>query len=571
MNKRVGAIMSILIMVCILTTLVGCGATEEATSPTTAEAQPSETTDNDTDTEQTEEPATTPTADLAGMFGQAGSGDGQTLNLSNGITGIGSVKSKHEADLVFTVNGTVEKVQVEEGEQVHQGQILASLDVRTFDQQIVMSEAALVRARAQKSQLYEQPREADIKAANAQIRQAEAGLAQAQAVYAALFEQPREADLHAANAQIRQAEAGLARLLAMPEDVDVRAAEAALTLAQINLQSTRDQLSYAKTQADFQVKQAAYQLTQAQWSYAISQRYWEHADENETDPVKPEVTTVTGQPMENEISEGAQANYLASYEQAKAMMQQAEQSVAQSVLLAERARKSEVTGVQAAEQQVVQAQVGLDRVHQQPNEHDVAQAQAGVDLANASRQRLFPDPTGAQQAQAQAGVSQAQAGVDLAQANLERLYPDPNESQEIMAEAGILEAESALEMAKLNREYAELRAPFDGVVSEVDIDPGDPAMGARNFAVQVVNMDELHIDVDISDVDISKVQLGQSAAISADALPGKQFEGNVSYIAPMATVQGNIRTYVVRIQIDDTKGLRPGMSVRVEINVEDDQ
>jgi len=208
------------------------------------------------------------------------------------------------------------------------------------------------------------------------------------------------------------------------------------------------------------------------------------------------------------------------------------------------------------------------------NKYDLRIAQpfaalAGEDLANANRRRLFPDPNQSQQAQVAAGVAQAQAGVDLANANVERLYPDPNESQEVQAEAGIIEAESALELAKLNREYAEMRAPFDGVVSEVDIDPGDPAMGARDFAMQIVDMDNLHVDVDISDVDISDVQIGANANVYADALPGETFTGEVSYIAPMADVQGNVRTYTVRIELERIKGLRPGMSVRVEIETEE--
>jgi HlyD family secretion protein len=568
MNHRAGIRVLVLLGILLLG-FAGCGSAEQA-SESAEQQQVSSQVEGENPVEE-DTPTAAPTQDLTSMFEQAGQGQGgQALDLSKGVTGIGSVKSKHDADLVFTVGGTIQEVLVEEGDKVSEGQLLARLDVRTFDQDIVRSEAGLIRARAQKSALYEQPREADIKAAQAQVRQAEAALALAQAQQSALYEEPREADLHAANAQVRQAEAALARLLALPEDVDVRAAEASLALAQVNLQATRDNLSYAKTRAELQVKQAAYQLTQAQWQYALSQRYWEHADESETDPVQPEVTSpATGQSMENELSEGAQANYLASYEQAKAAMQQAEEAVAQAVVVAESARKAEVTGVQAAEQQVVQAQVGLDRVLQQPNEHDVAQAQAGVDLANANRRRLFPDPNQSQQAQAAAGVAQAQAGVELANANVERLYPDPNESQEVQAEAGIIEAESALELAKLNREYAEMHAPFDGIISEVNIDPGDSALGARDFAVQIVDMDNLHVDVDISDVDISDVQIGANANVYADALPGETFAGEVSYIAPMADVQGNVRTYTVRIELERIKGLRPGMSVRVEIETEE--
>jgi HlyD family secretion protein len=547
--------------------LVGCGANaEKGASPQAGE----QTVQTGKDGADATTPTMVPTQDLAKLFEESG-GNVSDFDLSGGVSGIGEVKTKQDADLVFTVDGTVEKVLIEEGDSVQKGQILATLDIRTFDQKIIMSEAGLTRAKAQKSALYEEPRKADVLAAEAQMRQAEATIALANAQRAALYEAPREADIYAANAQVRQAEAVLARILEPPEEVDVKAAEASMELAKVNLQAARDQLSYAKTQAAYQVEQAAYQLTQVQWGYALAQRYWEHADEEQTDPVNPVVENpVSGKPGENQISEGAQAGYLTQYEQAKAAMQQAEEGVAQAVVVSEQARKAEVTGVQAAEQQIVQAETALERVLLEPNENDVAQAQAGVDLANANRLRLDPDPTQSQQAQADAGVAQAQATLDLAKANRERINPDPTESQLMNVEAGIIEAETALELARLDREYAELRAPFDGIISNVDISPGDPAMSSRDYAVQVVDMNDMYIQVDISDVDISKVQLKRSAMVYADALPGQMFTGRVSYIAPIAAIHGNIRTYEVRIKLDDLKGLRPGMSVRVEINTKEE-
>ncbi|NJN67838.1 MAG: HlyD family efflux transporter periplasmic adaptor subunit [Chloroflexaceae bacterium] len=448
--------------------------------------------------------------------------------------------------------------------------MLAILDVRRFDHQVTRAEASLVIAKANQSALFEEPRAADIAVAEAQIRQAEAALKLAQAQKAALFESPRAADIEAANAQIRQAEASLAYLLSMPEEVDVRAAQAALELANVNLQATRDQLSHAKTQAEFQVKQAAYQLTQAQWNYALAQRYWEHAEDEGTDPLVPEtVNALTGRSSDNDLSGGQEAQYRAHYEQAKAAMEQAEEAVRLSLVASEGARKSEVTGVQAGEQQVVQAQISLERVLDQPNEHQVAQAQAGLDLAIANRTRLNPDPTGAQIAQADAGIAQSLAAVDLAVASRDRLNPDPQESEQLRAEAYIIDADSALELAKLNREYAELRAPFGGTIAEINIDPGDPAMTSRDAAIKIVDVSNVYVSVDISDVDISKIDLDQPASVYADALPGKVFTGKVSYIAPTAKVEGNIRTYEVKITLDDTTGLKPGMSTRVEIETQE--
>jgi len=78
-------------------------------------------------------------------------------------------------------------------------------------------------------------------------------------------------------------------------------------------------------------------------------------------------------------------------------------------------------------------------------------------------------------------------------------------------------------------------------------------------------MSKLKVDANISDIDIAKVQVGQKVEVYVDALPEKVFTGKVTYIAPTATVTGNIRTYVVRIELDDQSNLRDGMSVRVEI------
>src|SRR5438046_2807065 len=64
-------------------------------------------------------------------------------DLNTGVSGIGVVKPAQDANLTFAVQGTVDKVLVKEGDLVKQGQLLAILDVRTFDEQVGSAEAAL--------------------------------------------------------------------------------------------------------------------------------------------------------------------------------------------------------------------------------------------------------------------------------------------------------------------------------------------------------------------------------------------------------------------------------------------
>lgn len=424
----------------------------------------------------------------------------QTGELDLGVSGAGEIKAAQDADLVFQTQGTVAEVKVKEGDQVKQGDLLAILDVRAFEQQLHQAQAALENAQAQQAALTEAPRSADAAAAAAAVRQAQA----------------------AVNAVRQGAKA--------PDRAQV---DATLQAAQVNVQATKDRLSLAKTQADAAVQQGALALTQAQARYAQAKEYWQHVQDTGTDPVVPSTTSpTTGKKSSNKLSDGQRANYYSQYVQAEAALHQAEQALQLAQQAAEGARQGEVTGIAAAEQQLNQAQAAVDKLNLPPDAAQLAAAQAGLAQAQAAQSKLTAAPRDAQQAQAAAGVAQAQAGLELAQ---------------------------------ITREHAELRAPFDGLVATVNIDPGDPSTTVGQPAIKVINISTLHLDAQISDIDIGKVSVGQAAEVRVDALPEQVFKGKVTYVAPTATTVGTIRTYLVRVSIDDQTGLRAGMSARVDL------
>lgn len=436
------------------------------------------------------QPTALPTSDAAALLNQA----------LRGITGAGEVMATQDADLNFQTQGIVEQVLVEEGQSVKFGDLLAVLDVRTLDQQVL---------------------------------QAEAGLANAQAQQAALTEDPKVADLAAAQAGVRQAQAALDQVRAGAKSQDLDSVDAGVKLAEVNLQSTRDRLSFAKTQADLQVETTAFALTQAQARYAQSKYNYEFARDTGNDPIVPTLRDATGRARDNKLSDGQLENYYAQFVQAEAALKQAEKTTELAVKSAEIARQAEITGIAAAEQQVIQAQKGAEKLRLPADKDRIAAAEAAL---------------------AQARANQA------------RLKPDPRKSQEAQAAAGIASAEAQLTLAKINRERAELRAPFAGIVSIINIDPGDGSVVQGGAAVRIVDVSTLRVEVQISDVDIARVSVGAVTQITVDGLPGKTFTGKVSYIAPTTTSNTSaIRTYLVKVALDDQTSLRAGMNARVNI------
>ncbi len=420
-------------------------------------------------------------------------------DLETGVSGIGVVKPAQDANLTFAVQGTVDKVLVKEGDVVKQGQLLAILDVRSFDQQVESAEAALAIAQAQAAALTEAPRAADVRAAQAQVRQAQIAVAQTRT----------------------------------SQTQGVRSAQAGVDTAQSSLQSSRDRLSAAKTQAEAQLHSAAQALVQAQAAYATAKANWDYVADTGADPTHPKSTDpATGKSKKNKLNDVQKRQYYETYVQAEAAMKQAELAVQQAQVAYDTAQQAEVTGSEVAEQQLTQAQAGLETQN----------LPAGIDQ-----------------------VASAQASLDLARANLARLMPAPQKSDVAQAQARIKQAQSALDSARLSRERAEMHAPFDGIINSVTIDPGDPSSPPGVTPIYIVDVRMLHVDVDINDVDIGKVKLGQSVTLDADAMAGTRYSGKVTFIAASATVAGNARTYVVRITLDKQDGLRPGMRVRAVI------
>lgn len=194
-------------------------------------------------------------------------------------------------------------------------------------------------------------------------------------------------------------------------------------------------------------------------------------------------------------------------------------------------------------------------------EAQVDQAAMAAEIARLQLEQLRggPDDYALQAAWAQ--VAQAQAQFD-------GLLADPTEEEIQQAEIGIEQAQIDLERAQADLEGAILRAPFDGIVAEINLHVGELSPSSTPAVVFITN-NQFHIDVEVDEIDIILIESEQPVNIMLDALPDMVLTGTVTDVAPVASASTGVVTYTVRVGLDPTgASLRSGMTATADIVVE---
>ncbi|MBS1782236.1 MAG: HlyD family secretion protein [Bacteroidetes bacterium] len=155
-----------------------------------------------------------------------------------------------------------------------------------------------------------------------------------------------------------------------------------------------------------------------------------------------------------------------------------------------------------------------------------------------------------------------------------------------VADANIRQRQADLDNAKLNLSYTIITAPEDGVLSKINIQPGQ-FINAGQSLFSVVLDKNIWVTANFKETQIGKMKPGQKVWIRVDALSGHKFEAKVSSFAPATgskfallppdNASGNFVRVVQRVPVkiefsnavDEKKVLlRPGMNVDVDVNLD---
>ncbi|MDE2001119.1 MAG: efflux RND transporter periplasmic adaptor subunit [Patescibacteria group bacterium] len=158
----------------------------------------------------------------------------------------------------------------------------------------------------------------------------------------------------------------------------------------------------------------------------------------------------------------------------------------------------------------------------------------------------------------EATVAQAQAQLQLKQAG--------STPQDIAAqEAQVQQVQAALASAEAKLQNAKIVAPIDGVITQQDAKIGQIATAGTPL-VSIIGNKGFEVDAGISEVDVGKVAVGDTVAMTLDAFPNETFAGTVFYIAPAQTNTQGVITYLAKISFDTADPrIKSGLTANVVI------
>lgn len=237
--------------------------------------------------------------------------------------------------------------------------------------------------------------------------------------------------------------------------------------------------------------------------------------------------------------------------------------------------------IASAEAQVVQARTNkeiaqdtYDLIKEEGTEkeqanYDLYTAKQELVAAEASLEDVVAGASADELRAAHANVEAAAAQRDAAQAQLDQVLAGATEEEIAEAEAQVEQAQVALDLAEQALRNATLRAPFAGLVAEINMTPGE-VPPTREQPLVLLDNSAFHMTVAVDELDVSQLKEGQPVEITVEALPEAKVTGAVESISPVAALDTGVVAYDVFIALDPTEApLRADMTANATVIVEE--
>jgi HlyD family secretion protein len=150
----------------------------------------------------------------------------------------------------------------------------------------------------------------------------------------------------------------------------------------------------------------------------------------------------------------------------------------------------------------------------------------------------------------------ASAQLAVAQSRLDLLRAGSTENTVEALRAEVSRNQAAVGLAQNTLDSAAITSPIDGIVVKRNIGQGEMAFTnstSGTSLVTLVSMDQVKVEVSVSEDQINQIQLGSTAAIKVASLPGKSFQGIVNFVSPVSDPNNN--TFPVKLTVKNTDDL----------------
>ncbi len=188
--------------------------------------------------------------------------------------------------------------------------------------------------------------------------------------------------------------------------------------------------------------------------------------------------------------------------------------------------------------------------------------------------------------QAEADLAVAEARLEIAEAQLGRsqelldsevITAQEYESQKLEhanAQAALVRAQTNLELAALRLTDVTIRAPMTGTILEKNVEEGQVIQSASGNVsggttlFMMASLEQMRVRTLVDETDVGRLRAGMQAAVSVEAFPDRDFQGEIEKIEPQAVVEQNVTMFPVIVLLENRSGLlKPGMNAEVEVLV----
>ena len=175
---------------------------------------------------------------------------------------------------------------------------------------------------------------------------------------------------------------------------------------------------------------------------------------------------------------------------------------------------------------------------------------------------------GPSEALARSKYDRYQADYQIAKANL-----SVSEAAIVQAKAGISKAKAAVRRAERNIDYCTITSPVDGIIIDRRVNIGQTVvanLNAPSLFLLAKDLKHMKIWAAVNEADVCRIQPGQTATFTVDALPEETFHGKVGNIRLNASMTQNVVIYTVEVDIENPDGrLLPYLTANVTFRIKE--
>ncbi len=483
----------------------------------------------------------------------------------NSVTALGRLSPQGEVIKLSAPSASegarIEILEVEEGDRVSQGQIVAVLDTRD------RLEAALQQA------------DKEVKVKQAELAKIQAGAKTgeigAQKAEVAISEVQRQREIEAEAANVARLKAQLRR------ETEAEQANVAKFEAQLQRETEAEQANLAKFKAQLE---RATEVQQAKLARLEAQQRGEIASQNATVArLKAELTNAEAEEKRNKELSETGAISASAYDTKRLAVDTARQKVREAEAILEKT-------VQTLQQEIAETQAALKQAVE-TGQQEINQSRAnlqrkietGRQEINAARAALNQKiETGREEInQGEALLKQksetGQEQINQARANLDQIAEVRPEDVQA-AQAAVESAIAARQKAQVDLNLSYVKAPVSGDVLKVHTRQGE-RINTENGIAEIGRTDQMYAVAEVYETDIAKVRNGQRATVTSPVFAGT-LEGTVARIGkqigkkdvlntdPAADTDARVIEVRIRLSPESSKKVSALTNLQVEVKIE---